>query len=318
MKKLIFARRSSQIFFLSLFIYILWSAIHTDLFFKIDPLVVILTSLSGRIIIPGIISVAAMLILTFIFGRFFCGWICPLGSIIDCLGMKTKNKALNLTQIKYYILGAIAILAVLGIQIAWIFDPLVITARFMSLNFIPSFTMAADKVFIFFIKLFNFYTPLYDFYRLLKSSVLGVKMYYFPHSVIALGFFIIICGLVFITKRFWCRVLCPLGAMYALAAKFSILRRFVTKCSRCMKCRVNCRMSAINEDMSYKKEECILCMDCVYNCPVHGTKFTWPAAVIAKRPKADEAIPNKNAIHRKDFIFLILSSFMFLGFKAKG
>jgi ferredoxin len=86
-------------------------------------------------------------------------------------------------------------------------------------------------------------------------------------------------------------------------------------------------MSAINGDMSYKKEECILCMDCVYDCPVHGTKFTWPAAVIAKRPKAGdqrksrakprgETMPNKDAIHRKDFIFLILSSFMFLGFKA--
>jgi polyferredoxin len=311
MKKLIFARKFSQIFFLLLFIYILWSAIHTGLFFKIDPLIVILNSLSGRIIIPGIIFAVTMLILTFVFGRFFCGWICPLGSVIDCLGIKTKNRALGLTRIKYYIFGIIVILALSGIQITWVFDPLVITARFMSLNFIPSFIAAIDKIFIFFIKLFNFYTPLYDFYRLLKSSILGAKVYYFPHSVITLGFFLIICSLIFITKRFWCRVLCPLGAMYAILAKFSILRRFVAKCSRCMKCRVNCRMSAINEDMSYKKEECVLCMDCVYDCPEHVTKFTWPT----KKPGVSS---KKDGVSRKDFLFLTVSSFLLMGSKTRG
>ncbi len=203
MKKLVLIRKFNQIFFLSLFIYILWLTTNTAAFFKIDPLVSIFS-----------LSALTMLVLTFIVGRFFCGWICPLGAIIDICGVKARNRDLNLRQTKYYILGFIVIFAFLGIQIAWIFDPLVITARFISLNFIPSFTLALDKLFIFLIKSLNFYTPLYDFYRLLKSSILGVKIYYFPHSFITLSFFIIICGLVSITKRFWCRVICPLGAIY--------------------------------------------------------------------------------------------------------
>ena len=298
MKKIVLIRRFSQIFFLSLFIYILWLTTNTASFFKMDPLVSILNPFS-----------LMMLILTFIVGRFFCGWICPLGSIIDICGIKSKNRNLNFRQIKYYILGLIVVSGFLGIQIVWVFDPIVTTARFISLNFIPSFTLVLDEVLIFLIKSFNFYTPLYDFYRSLKSSILGVKIFYFPHSSITLSFFIIICGLAFITKRFWCRAICPLGAIYSLIAKVSLLRRRVDKCVNCMKCKINCRMSAINEDMSYRKGECILCMDCIYDCPVRGTKFTWPM----KKQKASA----KDSISRKDFLFLLASSFLLLGFKSK-
>ena len=325
MKKLILARRFSQIFFLSLFVCMLWLTTHTAVFFKIDPLVS-----------PFAIPALAMLALTFILGRFFCGWVCPMGTIIDTCGVKAKNRDLDLRQIKYYILALIVISAFLGIQIRWIFDPIVITARFFSLNFIPSVTLVLNKFFIFLIKGLNFYQPLYDFYRMLKSSILGAKVYYFPHSFVTLGFFALICAMVFISKRFWCRVLCPLGAIYGIIARFSLLRRHVGKCLHCMRCNVDCRMSAIREDSSYRQEECILCMDCVYDCPDRATEFTWPTVkalfVIARRPKADEAISkkrllrsfgarndisDKDVISRKDFLFLIASSFLFLGFKNK-
>lgn len=321
MKKLIFVRRSSQVVFLSLFVYILWSGTHTASFFKIDPLISILTSISERIILPGIIFSIVMLILTFILGRFFCGWVCPMGSIIDFLGIKAKNRTSDLTRAKYYIFGLISILALIGIQIAWVFDPLVITARFISLNFIPSFTLTLDNLFIFLIKALNFYAPLYDFYRALKSSILGAKVYYFSHSIVTMSFFLIICASLLITKRFWCRILCPLGAMYAIIAKFSVLSRVVHKCERCMKCKINCRMGAINEDMSYKKEECVLCMDCIYDCQVRGTRFTmldgnyitWFRRTV-KSPRKEDS----GAISRRDFLFLMAASFLLSGFKNKG
>ena len=299
MKKLVLARKFSQAFFLLLFIYLSWLTSHTLAFFKIDPLISTFSLFS-----------LVMLAATLIIGRFFCGWVCPLGAIIDICGVKAKNRSMGLFRnIKYYILGIIVIFAFIEIQIVWIFDPLVVTARFISLNFIPSFTLALDKFFIFLIKSLNFYAPLYDFYRMLKLSFLGTKIFYFLHSFITLSFFVIICGLALITKRFWCRIICPLGAIYSIVAKFSILSRRVNKCVNCMKCKVNCRMSAIKEDMSYRKLECILCMDCVYDCPVHGTRFTWPA-----KPAKPQA---KDSITRKDFLFLIASSFIFLGFKGR-
>jgi len=325
MKKLTILRRTSQAFFLVLFAYLLWSTSHSAAFFKIDPLI-------STFSVFSLIMIGA----TFIIGRFFCGWICPLGTIIDMCGIGAKNRDINLRPLKYYILGLIVVFAFLGIQIAWIFDPLVITARFMSLNFIPSFTLALDKVFIFLLKGLNFYTPLYDIYRGLKSSVLGVKIFYFPHSLITLGFFIFILALIAITKRFWCRAVCPLGALYSIPARFSLLSRCVEKCSHCVLCSVNCRMSAIKKDSDYRKGECILCMDCVYSCPDQATRFTWPAAkalfVIARRPKADEAISkkrllrsfgarndisDKDGISRRDFLFLISASILLSGFRFK-
>jgi len=73
-----------------------------------------------------------------------------------------------------------------------------------------------------------------------------------------------------------------------------------------MKCKIDCRMGAIKEDLSCRKEECILCMDCIYDCPSHGTRFSWPV----KKPQAQA----KDAISRRDFLFLIASSFLLLGF----
>jgi len=298
MQKLVLTRRFSQIFFLSLFIYSLWFTENPAAFFKIDPLVSIFSLFS-------IIT----LVLSLIIGRFFCGWICPLGTIIDICGARAKTRDPGFRQIKYYVLGAIVVFAFLGVQIKWIFDPLVITARFISLNFIPSFTLALDKAFVFLITSLDFYTPLYDFYRLLKASVLGAKIYYFPHSLVTLSFFAAICSLVIITKRFWCRIICPLGAIYSIIAKFSMLERRVDKCVKCMKCKTDCRMSAIKEDISYRKSECILCLDCVYNCPVQGTEFTWRAKPV--NPRA------KDSVSRKDFLFLIASSLLLSGFKGR-
>jgi MauM/NapG family ferredoxin protein len=51
-------------------------------------------------------------------------------------------------------------------------------------------------------------------------------------------------------------------------------------------------------------------MDCVYNCPEHATRFTWPA----KEPETPENKDNQG-ISRKDFVFLFLSSVFLLGFK---
>lgn len=311
MKKLVLARRFVQIFSVILFVYILWSTTYPlsgflppDIFFKIDPLIEIFTSISERALIPGFIFCVFMLALTLIFNRFFCGWVCPLGAVIDICGVRSKIRPISLRHLKFFILSFIAICSLVGVQIAWVFDPIVITARFVSLNLIPLTSLAADKTFIFLIRHLNFYGPLYDFYRALKISILGIQPHYFPHSLFILAVFIMICSLALITKRFWCRFICPLGALYSLVSRVSFLRRIVDECSRCKRCKNDCRMDAINEDLTDVKGECILCMDCVYSCPDNYTRFTWAKAPLKK---------DKNGITRKDFIFMLISSVFLLG-----
>jgi len=151
MGKWVAARKISQAVFLILFIYILWSTTYPlqgilppETFFKLDPLIMFITSISERIVLGGIIFAVLMALLTLILGRFFCGWVCPFGTVIDIVGSIRKRRIeledninKRLRQPKFYILGIITILAIIGIQVAWILDPIVIMARFVSLNFIP-------------------------------------------------------------------------------------------------------------------------------------------------------------------------------------
>ncbi|MFC1666462.1 4Fe-4S binding protein [Candidatus Omnitrophota bacterium] len=327
MKKLVIVRRFSQVFFLGAFIYILWSTTYPlrgvllpDILFKVDPLIMIFISISERVILPGIVFAIFMLILTLALGRFFCGWVCPLGTIIDICGAvalrkrktrlaESKNKKLR--SIKFYIVGFTAAASFLGIQLAWIFDPMVIVARFISLNLIPSLTSILDNIFIFLIRQLNFYGPLYDLYRGLKASFLGTHPHYFAHSGIVFTFFLLISLSVLIARRLWCRAICPLGALYSVAGRFSLLGRSVEGCVDCLRCKNDCRMQAINDDLTYIKGECVLCMDCIYDCPPGATKFTWPASVVS--PGRDD----KKGITRREFIFLMFSSFLSLGFRNR-
>lgn len=231
-------RRLSQIFFLLLFVYILWpKASHPKgllsplVLFKIDPLIVIMASLSARTVMLGALVSCVMLGLTLVFGRFFCGWICPMGSSIDFAGLFRKGSFLKkdsvnkrTRKIKFFVLGLAAAAAIFVKEISWIPDPIVIISRAVS-----------------------------------------------SRPVLAL--FLGICFSSLFASRLWCRAICPLGALYALFAKFAFLGRTVQNCASCGKCKSECRMAAIKDDLDYVKSECVLCMDCLYDCPQNFTRF---------------------------------------------
>ncbi|MFH1063429.1 MAG: 4Fe-4S binding protein [Candidatus Omnitrophota bacterium] len=325
LKKLVIARRFSQIFFFLSFIYILWSTTYpltsvlpADLFFKTNPLLMLITALSERIILPGISFSLILLLFSLLVGRYFCGWVCPLGGFLDFSNWLNKRKQLTADQtnkktrqFKYFILLLIIGFAFLKIQITWLFDPIVIFGRFVSLNLIPAATLVIDKGFISLIKAANLYPPLLDLYRGLQESILGVKISFFSHSWITFLYLLLIGGTAFFVSRLWCRTFCPLGALYALAAKYSPLQRRVTKCISCGKCKNNCRMAAINPDFSYKKSECVLCMDCIYDCPTKETFFSFNPARLKKQSLSLE--PQKGISRREFLILALTSSLGFLG-----
>ena len=330
MKRLIAIRRVSQIFFLTLFIYILWSTTYPlkgllppGAFFKINPLIMIMTSISERVVVPGIMVSLVMLILTLVLGRFFCGWICPLGTTIDMTAAMGRKKYSeddrvnrNVKKPKFLALIIVAIAAILGVQLAWFMDPMVIMARFVSLNLIPTVTFLINSGFMFLIKYLHLYGPVQDLYRALKPTILGINVYYFSHSGIIFLVFVFVCFLTLVKRRLWCRSLCPLGALYAVVSSFAFLRRRVAKCIQCGKCKSDCRMGAIKDDMSYVQGECILCMDCIYDCPGHATSFIF-AHLRQSKPPVAQAKDDKSGISRREFIFLAMSSILLLGFRFK-
>jgi MauM/NapG family ferredoxin protein len=308
MNKLVLLRQLSQLSFLCAFIYLIWvttyplqSPVGSDVFFKADPLVMFSTSISSRELLPGTIFSVVMVALTALVGRFFCGWLCPLGTAIDVVGSVRRDAhsryepALRvLRPLKYWLLAAVILAALLGMQYSWALDPIGISARFISLGLIPEMIDVVDSAFILALKSFGSdYPGLYDIYHSVKYSILAVNTNNFPNAGAAAIIFLTICGTALLKRRLWCRAICPLGAIYSLFARFSPLR-ITTECVNCKKCRLDCRMGAVNKGAPYTKGECILCMDCLASCP-------------KSRVKTEPGVPDKGLISRRDFMFLMAS-----------
>jgi ferredoxin len=91
-----------------------------------------------------------------------------------------------------------------------------------------------------------------------------------------------------IERRFWCRNLCPSGALLGFLSRFSLLQRLpgrvCTKCKAQTSCSDTCRMGAFDEQAQLLKESCNLCMDCVKNCPVGAARFQFKVSNAAPVP----------------------------------
>ena len=287
-------RKLVQVVFFSLFIFIIWNTrypindkLNIKWYFQLDPLAMIITAIAERVLLSGLILTGITLVITILFGRVFCGWFCPLGAVLDFTAL-IKGKIMKLFKknnheagpgktlyFKYLILLPLLILAFAGYQAAWLFDPLSITFRAFSLNIHPYANSFLESFFGFLLIKSSFNENIEYLYEILRESMLSITKPEFPHSGATGLIFLLLILTVFIKRRFWCRYLCPLGAMLALFSRFSPFERHSICKNSCGICKNECRMNAIREDNSYKKEECILCFDCTENCPGQKTNFTF-------------------------------------------
>ncbi len=312
-------RQASQVFFLILFLFLLVATqgrirrdtydvrapLPAHLFFAADPLVPISATIASRQIVKKLFIPAVIIILlTVIFGRFFCGWICPLGTSIDIADRlispkKDAQKTPRLRQFafKYYLLFGIFLLAFLGINIYGFFAPISILYRSIAFAVLPYAEVLTRGVLdpLYGVPLVNRVSePLYSF---LKGNVLSLQQVYYVHSFI---FFIIFVGILYLERfgrRTWCRRLCPLGAFYGTIARFGIVRRRVdSSCTECGLCAKRCRMNAIGSPaQKYATGECILCLECADVCPTNSIHFS-------PRKKAGEMEAKPTDFSRRGFL----------------
>ena len=291
------ARRISQILFIVCFFglfllatYPLEIRIPVDFFLRLSPLNAVSSMIAARAWISTGIMALILLGLTFLLGRFFCGWICPLGTCVDgsdnALKAKCKNqsksKGLNLPWLKYFVLIAILTAAVFSVQLAGYFDPISLITRTTTSVIYPLFVLAMEGV-----------TGLLSSISFLESATLKADAWFhrfllpvtsasFRGSVL---FGLMLAGillLAFAQRRYWCRNLCPLGGMLGFSSKWRWYRRSVTDaCTSCGLCEKKCRTGAIQTDfVSTKHAECINCMDCQAICPAKAIRFEF-----VKKPK---------------------------------
>ena len=209
-----------------------------------DPLAVLAQTVASlKIYWPFALTALIPVLLTMIFGRFFCGWICPatflyelntnLTVLIHKAGLYTGVHRFDL-RFKYLVL-------IIGIAISAISGSVIISA---------------------------IYPP----------AILGREIYY----AIALGgfgggilFFVI--TLLFdllVSRRGFCRYICPGGALYALLGHFRIFRiqRIVENCNDCAKCNAICEfgLDPLRDGFG---QECNNCTACIAICPTDALTF---------------------------------------------
>ena len=220
-----------------------------NLFSRLDPLQAIMASIAARELLPLYLPAVVTIVATIVFGRVWCGWICPLGAILELFGPKgTRKMRAWFRGIKYGLLIVLFLMAIFGsLAFMWL-DPITILVRGV-----------AD--------------PISVLLSIVENPGLRIS------TLLSVAMLALVIGLNFIEKRFWCRYLCPLGAIIGLGSKFAFIRRRVNEasCVKCGDCVKSCPMGAINpETIKQDPAECVMCMDCAAPCPKTAISFGRP------------------------------------------
>lgn len=277
--------RVSQLLFLALFLLLFVQTEYrgrdeinaaVNAFFRADPLVLFSYLLAAKswtyLLLPAVLMTLATLLL----GRFFCGWICPLGTTLDLVTSrirKTKPVAALKGNLKYWLLVPILTAALFNLNLAGLLDPFAILLRGLTFFFYPLLGLSAREGWV---ELYHLIgerrdnlAPAWD---LLHSYVLPFRETLYPLALLSA---VILLGIIFLERyeeRNWCRNLCPLGTLLGWLGRFSIFKRVPGGlCRDCGKCRELCPTTFDRDILA--REECILCMECRIHCPHQRIRF---------------------------------------------
>ena len=302
--RIVWLRRGIQAASLALFLILLISARGQDqgepsgwlgLYFDLDPLVLLGTWLATHKLASLSLLALATLAVTVLLGRVFCGWLCPLGVLHNSLSWlrsrrgrrrQSSDEFSRWQRAKYCLLVALAAMALFGAHWIGIFDPASLLYRSVTTAVLPALQFAVEDggTAIYEsdpglgpVRLSRASEPVYGFFR---EHVFHERSAVFEGG--ALIFLILIAALLLnlLRPRFWCRYVCPLGALLGLFARRTSLRLAATgECGSCRLCSLSCPAAAQPDRVGqWLPAECFGCWNCVAACDRDAIDFhfQWP------------------------------------------
>ena len=238
------------------------------------------------------LPVGIMLVVGAILGRFMCGWVCPVGFLQDVItSVKGRVDAVERRAHVYwirlkYVLVVIAFLISGSLGLAVYYGS--------GSDYKASLGPFADGLFVaispdgtLFGTLPTIFAGSWSYLSASPSAGINaadISKWLGQISALTWLNIVILIGFVYAAwriPRFWCRYICPVGAIMAVTQKNSMLgmHRDPVKCSNCKECETACPMQIPILDLDWKKfndSECILCMACIDACPAGALSPKFP------------------------------------------
>ena len=208
-----------------------------------------------------------LLLLSVVFGRVYCSFICPMGvyqDVVAWISKKfTKKKKYTYSKAKtilrWTIFGASVISFIFGFNfLVGLLDPYGAYGRIVSHIFRPAYLAGNNLLEYIFSSAGN-----HTFY---KVGIYGLGLF---STLIALATLIGIGLLAWRNGRTYCNTICPVGTLLGFISRYSIFRiQFDdSKCNSCGLCTMNCKASCINsKDKEVDYSRCVTCFNCVEAC----------------------------------------------------
>ncbi len=276
--RIITTRRISQIFFVCLFFWFCgvsslgrqWWQLRgwpINFFLELDPLAGLGMALTTGTLYKGMVWGLVTLVVTFFLGRVFCGWVCPFGAIHQFLGYiaRIKQKAPEKVRqnryhsgqrVKYWILmvmlGAIVydlVLRLLGISshrmlstlTIGLLDPMPLLYRSINLIILPLIDGGG-----------RWFSSSLRWYE----GGFSIGLVFFPALLLNIK-----------RPRFFCRYVCPLGALLGIFSRWPLFRIYKSDaaCKTCPSCERHCE-GACQPSENLRLSECVVCLNCREDC----------------------------------------------------
>ena len=224
-----------------------------------------------------ILLIAILLLIILFTNRFFCGWICPIGTIQDgCAAIPVKNKRVvkketheKMIKIKY-VPVIILIILLVPLGIAKIVDNNFYVEYYASLGALSQnplgYFSLSEYIFVFFPEVIN---------DIWTSATLLPLFSDFFKLIIFIFYIVVIIGSMWY-PRVYCKYLCPFGAVTSMISPYAFLKlsRSPVKCvgrAECGICERVCpkQVRILDEPFEFftGKGECNFCLKCKEACP---------------------------------------------------
>lgn len=249
-------------------------------------------------IVPAIlagsaITVAAIAIVTLVFGRVYCSVVCPLGLLQDVIsrfGKKGRFRfARNRSWLRVAAFCVFVAALIAGMPIVFgLLEPYSAFGRIASELAAPALASGLSLLSV----------P-FEYMGLYFAAPTPVWAKGVAATISALATFLVVGFLAFKGGRTWCNTVCPIGALLGLLARYSLLKPWLAphKCVGCGRCESVCKASCIDvESRTIDASRCIACFNCLDAC--HKGAIVYSSFLSAK----PSAVTNPPNLSRRSFL----------------